>query len=192
MADDYYDRISRKVMAEVAAAIRDFRQLPSARTRQRARYPVGAGGGKDVLMKYVIPNGTDNKYLGPMDQNGVQVSGKAELVDGVISGVGANDGTQYDVDATYFRAVVAPDDYFWARKGNAKYWAVAGGVTYIDGLIDSDGRLAAEAGSSTIAVDIISRCGDEFIEGQSIAVIFRYVAIDGGSFRVVDVCCPPT
>lgn len=171
-----------KLVGEMADA---YRQRGPLMTRKKRRvYP--HGGSKLVLMQYI----DTDAFLGCNDQTGVKREGLAERVDSLITGVDANDGTEYDVDATYMHNLVSPNGKFWARRGqDGIYYAVSGapGRIQLGGEVDADGNLTITLGTGDITISFGNACGTSYVEGQVLTVLW-----DASGFTVIDECCPPS
>lgn len=176
-----------KLLGEMA---NEYRQLkPELGRRTRRVWPTG--GAKLILMQYV----SLDDFLGPTDATGVQIEGEAEIVDSLITGMGANDGTNYDVKATYLGTIIHPNAFFWARRGaDGIYYAVAGGVSVVSGTMTGATTLAATSINATggmINVTLTVTCGNEtYVQGQVVFAIFAYVNSAWG-FHPFMSCCPP-
>jgi hypothetical protein len=188
MPEPTFDKISQKVMRELAEANRMIRGAPVHRGGKRRNYPIGGGGGGPKLF-----TNTDDIFLGPVDITGVQSSGEATR-----NGVGT---VVPDMNGSRIQTVIPPGMQFWAVQHQGEWVAQSGGIFYTEGTIDGDGNLVYPGYTSdddNIPVELaVAFCDeDELVEGTIVGAMFLGDGFFTGrpgsfGFRVIKDCCPP-
>jgi hypothetical protein len=147
----------------------------------------------DSAPNYGIAQWHGPNLLGTDDTTGVSHTGSATITNHLIFGVASTDDA-VTVSGAYLRTVVLPGDFIWVIEGvDDIYYAIAGGVVYLDGTYNDDGTMAADVGGGTLAVGlVVDRCGShQLVDGMCIKTVVRYNALDGLTFEVIDSGCPP-
>lgn len=153
----------------------------------RRQVPVIAGS------ELVVLRNADTTFLGRITDTGITTTIDATYGSDTIS----------DVDGAYINTVIPPGCFFWALQLSTGWHAVSGGVTYIEGTINSDLDLVYpgfdNSGSyeQDIPVGVTQLCDEvELVEGMKAGAIYLgggdYTGQPGSfGFRVIHTCCPP-
>lgn len=185
--------LTKPAAALVQEMADDFRQrLPDVGRRTRRVYP--ASGSRLVLCKYV---GTTNA-LGPRNSNGIAYEGNVDVYDHLVTGttapspIGTGTGS-----GKYCKGIILPNQLFWARYANDKYWAIDG-AQCLKGTVAED--FAGGVGDvtfyydsgATVDISCEDLCGDIITSGTTVVVNATFLSPVGSEITlyVVRTCCP--